>query len=48
MRKGDVRDSLADNSKAENLLDYSPTVKIEEGLKLTYSWFKNNQEFIHA
>ena len=45
-RKGDVRDSLADISKAKRLLDYHPTVKIEEGLKRTFEWFKGNQEFI--
>lgn len=45
-RKGDVRDSLADISKARKLLSYEPTVRIEEGLKRTLEWFKNNQEFI--
>ncbi|MCX6296203.1 MAG: SDR family oxidoreductase [Bacteroidetes bacterium] len=39
-RAGDVRDSLADISKAETLLKYQPKVKIEEGLKHTLDWFK--------
>lgn len=39
-RPGDVRDSLADISKAQNLLDYQPQIKIEEGLKYTLDWFK--------
>jgi UDP-N-acetylglucosamine 4-epimerase len=39
-RPGDVRDSLADISKAQNTLNYFPTVKIEEGLKRTLNWFK--------
>lgn len=34
-RPGDVRHSYADISKAEELLDYSPVVEFEEGLKRT-------------
>ncbi len=40
-RPGDVRDSLADISKAQNALNYIPNVKIEEGLKHTLAWFKS-------
>jgi UDP-N-acetylglucosamine 4-epimerase len=39
-RQGDVRDSLADISKARAILGYHPTVSIEEGLKRTVEWFK--------
>ena len=39
-RPGDVRDSLADISKAQNALHYQPKIKIEEGLKYTLAWFK--------
>lgn len=39
-RPGDVRDSLADISKAKNAINYQPQVKIEEGLKYTLAWFK--------
>lgn len=39
-RPGDVRDSLADISKAKNAINYQPQVKIEEGLKYTLDWFK--------
>lgn len=39
-RPGDVRDSLADISKAKNSLNYRPQIKIEEGLKYTLAWFK--------
>lgn len=46
-RAGDIRDSLADISKAERLLGYKPQVRIREGLKQTLDWFKNNQEFIY-
>ena len=39
-RSGDVRDSLADISKAQTALNYQPKVKIKEGLKYTLAWFK--------
>ncbi|MFN4235049.1 MAG: SDR family oxidoreductase [Bacteroidia bacterium] len=42
-RKGDVRDSLADISKAKNLLGYEPKVFFDEGLKITLAWFKNSR-----
>lgn len=42
-RKGDVRDSLADISKAKNLLGYEPKVFFDEGLKITLEWFKNSR-----
>lgn len=38
-RAGDVRDSLADISKAQKILNYQPQIKIEEGLKYTLEWF---------
>ena len=38
-RKGDVKNSLADISKAKNILGYSPSVFVEEGLKKTLEWF---------
>ncbi len=37
-RTGDVRDSLADISKAERLLGYRPIVDLEEGLRTTVEW----------
>jgi len=39
-RSGDIRDSLADISKAEKLLDYRPTQQFIDGLKLTVDFFK--------
>jgi UDP-N-acetylglucosamine 4-epimerase len=38
-RQGDVRNSLADISKAENLLGYQPQYTVKEGLKVTWDWF---------
>ncbi|WHH58343.1 SDR family oxidoreductase [Petroclostridium sp. X23] len=39
-RKGDVSHSLADLSKAKELLGYGDVVSIEEGLRRTVEWFK--------
>jgi UDP-N-acetylglucosamine 4-epimerase len=38
-RSGDIRDSLADISKATGLLGYVPTRQFLEGLKLTVDYF---------
>ena len=38
-RAGDVRHSLADISKAKNLLGYSPDYKINEGLNESMDWY---------
>ncbi|RCT54789.1 SDR family oxidoreductase [Winogradskyella sp. KYW1333] len=38
-RQGDVRDSLADISKAERLLGYKPQYTVREGLKITWDSF---------
>lgn len=39
-RKGDVKDSLADISKAKAYLKYDPSADIRSGLKLTLDWFR--------
>jgi nucleoside-diphosphate-sugar epimerase len=39
-RKGDVRDSQADITKARELLGYEPIVSFEEGLKKTVDWYR--------
>lgn len=38
-RAGDIKNSLADISLAQNLLNYLPSVKFEDGLKETISFF---------
>lgn len=38
---GDVRDTLADNTKARETLHWRPEVRIEEGLERYISWFRN-------
>jgi UDP-glucose 4-epimerase len=39
-RAGDIKDSLADISRAESLLAYEPTVDFAEGLRRTVEWYK--------
>lgn len=41
-RKGDVRHSLADISKANELIGYTPQYSVLEGLGIAYSWYKEN------
>jgi UDP-N-acetylglucosamine/UDP-N-acetylgalactosamine 4-epimerase len=43
-RAGDVRHSLADISKAKNLLGYEPGCKMREGLLLALDWYKKNKQ----
>ncbi len=42
-RKGDVRHSLADVSKARELLGYEPTVTLEDCLGQAMDWFLDNE-----
>ena len=37
-RAGDVHDSQADIAKARRLLQYTPVVDLEEGLRRTLAW----------
>lgn len=39
-RKGDVKHSLADISKAQKLLGYSVKIPVDAGLHKTYQWYK--------
>jgi UDP-N-acetylglucosamine/UDP-N-acetylgalactosamine 4-epimerase len=41
-RKGDIKNSLANISKAKRLLNYTPLVNLEDGMSLTINWYKNN------
>ena len=40
-RTGDVRDSQADISKAQQRLGYQPTIGLEEGLRKTVEWYRS-------
>jgi UDP-N-acetylglucosamine/UDP-N-acetylgalactosamine 4-epimerase len=39
-RVGDIRDSLADISKARELLDYNPKYDLQKGLEATIEWYR--------
>lgn len=42
-RNGDIRHSLADITRAEQLLGYKPGVGLAEGLRRTVEWYRANQ-----
>lgn len=42
-RVGDVRHSLADTTRARELLGYEPTVGLREGLRRTIDWWKGSR-----
>jgi nucleoside-diphosphate-sugar epimerase len=42
-RAGDVKHSLADISRAEQLLGYKPAVDFEEGLSRTVEWYRSHE-----
>ncbi|AXY75562.1 NAD-dependent epimerase/dehydratase family protein [Paraflavitalea soli] len=41
-RKGDVKHSLADISKARQMIGYQPAIKVRKGLEIATSWYKNS------
>jgi len=43
-RTGDVKYSMADITKAKNLLGYSVKVPVEEGLRMTFEWYKTHHK----
>lgn len=43
-RKGEVRHTYGDITKAQSLLDYNPQTSLESGLQKTWEWFINNKE----
>jgi UDP-N-acetylglucosamine 4-epimerase len=40
-RKGDVKHSLADITKAESLIKYAPQYSVDRGLEIAYKWYQN-------
>ena len=42
-REGDIRDSQADITRAREVLKYEPQVGFEEGLRLTFDWYRSTQ-----
>jgi UDP-N-acetylglucosamine 4-epimerase len=47
-RAGDVKHSLADISKAANLLGYQPEVSVREGLKQTFDWYRERHNYSYS
>lgn len=47
-RKGDVKHSLADISKAKDLLNYNPGTTIRQGLKTTFDWYRQHHHFSYS
>jgi len=47
-RKGDVKHSLADISKARTLLNYNPEISIRQGLKATFEWYRQQHHFSYS
>lgn len=43
-RKGDVRHSLANVSKAQQLIGYQPAVTIQKGLQTTVEWYRQSAQ----
>ena len=43
-REGDIRDSQADITQAKKLLGYEPLVGFEEGLRITFDWYRESQQ----
>jgi UDP-N-acetylglucosamine 4-epimerase len=44
-RKGDVKHSLADITKARTLLNYDPSVTVRQGIKTTFEWYRKRHHF---
>ena len=47
-RRGDVKHSLADISKAKGFLAYNPSVSIKQGLKTTFEWYRQHHHFSYS
>jgi UDP-N-acetylglucosamine/UDP-N-acetylgalactosamine 4-epimerase len=42
-RIGEIKDSFASIEKAKQLLGYDPKIDLEDGIKKTIDWYKNNK-----
>jgi nucleoside-diphosphate-sugar epimerase len=43
-RAGDVRHSLADVSKAQRLMNYTPAISLQQGLERVVAWYRGHPE----
>jgi UDP-N-acetylglucosamine 4-epimerase len=46
-RKGDVKHSLADISKAKTLFGYDPKISVADGLQKTFEWYRKNISWLN-
>ncbi len=46
--KGEVKDIVLDCSLAKQELGWNPTIEIEEGLKKTFKWYKENKDYYNS
>jgi UDP-N-acetylglucosamine/UDP-N-acetylgalactosamine 4-epimerase len=46
-RQGDIPHSLADVSKAMQLLQYAPLIDVQQGLQATVAWYKANPDYFN-
>jgi len=47
-RLGDVRDSQAENTRAQELLSFDPKVSVAEGLSKTVAWYRQSQAAVET
>ena len=47
-RKGDVKHSLADISKAKTLMGYNPSTSIRDGLKTAFEWYRRQHNYSYS
>lgn len=47
-RKGDVKHSLADISKAKYLLGYDPDINVRQGLLSAFEWYRKHHHFAYS
>jgi UDP-N-acetylglucosamine 4-epimerase len=43
-REGDIKHSKANIDKIIELANYNPSVRINDGLKITFDWYQKNYE----
>ena len=44
--KADMKETWADISKADRLLNWKPEVTLEEGIQRTVEWYRENEDFV--
>jgi UDP-N-acetylglucosamine 4-epimerase len=47
-RAGDVRHSLADISKARQMLGYEPAISVAEGLRKAFDWYRQHHNYSYS